>query len=126
MAVRFIDFDGEKLAAMPIADYERLVAEMEDRVDLYAAIGAENRRQAGEEYLPAEFVDRLLAGEAPLRAWRKHRGMTLKALGDKAGISIGYLSQLERGERAGTPRFWRGLAVVLGVAVDDILPHDPE
>ena len=34
-----------------------------------------------------------------IRRYRELRGMTLKELADKAGISAGYLSHLERGDR---------------------------
>jgi len=126
MAVQFIEFGGEKLAVMPIADYDRLVAEAEDRADEQAAFEAETRRKAGEEYLPAEMVDRLLAGDPPLRIWRKHRGMTLQRLHEASGVSIGYLSQIERGERQGPTKVWRKLAAALSVDLDDILPPNVE
>jgi len=124
MAVQFIDVGGQKLAVMPIADYDRLVGEAEDRADAQAAVNAEARRKAGEEYLPAEMVDLLLAGESPLRVWRKHRGMTLEQLGAQAGISHVYVSQIETGQRAGTARVWQKLAGALGVDLDDILTQD--
>jgi len=122
MAVQFIDIGGQKLAVMPAADYDRLIAEVEDRADEQAALEAERRREAGEEYLPAEMVDRLLAGESPLRIWRKHRGMTLGALSKRSGISIGYLSQIEKGVRDGPVKSWRALAAALDLELDDILP----
>ena len=125
MAVQFIDIGGQKLAVMPAADYDRLVADVEDRADEQAAIEAERRREAGEEYLPAEMVDRLLAGESPLRIWRKHRGMTLEVLSGRSGISIGYLSQIEKGRRDGTVKAWRALAAALDLELDDILPQNP-
>ncbi|HYN46765.1 MAG TPA: helix-turn-helix transcriptional regulator [Allosphingosinicella sp.] len=126
MAVQFIDIGGEKLAVMPVADYDRLVAEVEDRADEQAAAEAERRRQAGEEYLPAEMVDRLLAGESPLRVWRKHRGLTLKRLGEKAGLSLVYISQIEGANRGGSAKVWRKLATALDVDIDDILPQSTE
>lgn len=123
MAVQFIEIGGEKMAVLPAADYARLVEDAEDRADLRMAMEAETRRDGGEEYLPAEMVDRLLAGEAPLRIWRKHRGMTLETLSRKAGISIQYLSEIERGIRMGTMKVWRALAEALGLDVDDIMPR---
>jgi len=126
MAVQFIDVGGEKLAVMPVADYDRLVAEAEDRADEQVAADAERRRQAGEEYLPADMVDRLLAGESPLRVWRKHRGMTLQRLSEEAGVSHTYISQIETGDRAGTAKVWRKLATALGLDLDDIVPQEAE
>lgn len=123
MAVQFIEIGGEKMAILPAADYARLIEDAEDRADLRAAMDAEARRGGGEEYLPAEMVDRLLAGEAPLRVWRKHRGLTLQALGRKAGISHAYLSQIEQGVRKGTLKAWRALAAALDLTLDDIMPQ---
>ncbi len=126
MAVQFIDVGGEKLAVMPIADYDRLIAESEDRADERAAAEAESRRLGGEEYLPADMVDRLIAGESPLRVWRKHRKLTLQALGEVAGVTHPYISQIETGKREGTAKVWRKLAAALNVDLDDILPRSSE
>ena len=125
MTVQFVDIGGQKVAIMPIADYERLVEDSEERADMRAAVSAEERRAAGEEYLPAAVVDRLLAGDSPLRVWRKHRGLTQAALGEKAGISNVHISDMERSAKAGTTRVWKRVAAALNVAVDDILPADP-
>jgi len=98
-------------------DYERLVEEGEDRAatEAYA-------RTAGEERVPAAVVDRLLAGENPIRVWRKHRGMTLDELGTAAGLSKGYLSDLENGNRVGPVETLQALARALKVGLDDLAP----
>lgn len=126
MTVQFIDIGGEKLAVMPLAEYERLIDAAEDQADAEAAIAAEGRREAGEEYLPADMADRLLAGESPLRIWRNHRGFSLHSISEQAGMSVSYLSQMETGKREGTAKVWRRLAKVLDLDVDDILPHNFE
>ena len=125
MTVQFIDIGGEKHAVMPIADYERLLADAEDRADARAAADAEERRSEGEEYLPSDMVDRLLAGDSALRVWRRHRGMTLERLAKSASLSTSHVSMLETAERQGTLKVWRRLSDALGVTVDDILPGRP-
>lgn len=122
MTVQFIEIDGQKLAIMPINDYEHLVAEAEGHAEIRAAIAAEMRRDAGEEYLPAAMVDRLLAGEAPLRVWREYRGMTLEELSKASGLSVGYISQLERGIRQGPRATFGKLAKALNVDAGDLEP----
>ena len=122
MTVQIVEIAGQKMAVLPIADYERLLDLAEDNADALAAARAELRRQQGEEYLPAEMVDRLLAGESPLKTWRKHRGMTLDSLSKVAGLSKSFLSQIESVQRRGAPAIWRKLAEALAVMVDDILP----
>ncbi len=123
MTVQIVEIAGQKMAMLPIADYERLLDLAEDRADTLAAAAAEERRRAGEEYLPAAMVDRLLAGDNPLRVWRRHRGMTLARLSGETGITTGYLSDIERGRRRGSPGLFRKLAEALRVSTDDILPQ---
>lgn len=74
----------------------------------------------GDEAIPIEIADLLLAGENPVRVWRRHRGLTLRQLADRAEIGKGYLSQIETGERAGTAATLKKLADVLGVDLDDL------
>jgi len=124
MTVQIVEIAGQKIAMIPVADYERLLDLAEDRADTLAAVAAEERRRAGEEYLPAEIVDRLLAGENPVRVWRKHRNMTLAELSGAAAITTGFLSDIERGKRRGSPALFRKLAEALRVSADDILPQD--
>ena len=126
MTVQFIEIGGEKMAVMPAADYARLIADAEDKSDAEAASAAEARREAGEEYLPAEMVDRLVAGEMPLRVWRTHRKMTLQELGRRTGMSHAHISDIERGRRSGTLDKWRRLAAALGVELVDIVPPAAE
>jgi DNA-binding XRE family transcriptional regulator len=124
MSVQIVEIAGQKMAMLPMDDYERLLELAEDRADIMAAQRAEARRMAGEEYVPAELVNRILDGESPLRVWRQHRKLTLERLAHKAGLSVSYLSDLERGKRQGKGVLWRRLAEALGVSVDDILPDE--
>jgi hypothetical protein len=124
MTVQIVEIAGQRMAVLPVADYERLVELAEDTADAVAAAGAEARRRAGEEYLPAAMVDRLLAGESALRVWRKHRGMTLADLSRATGITLGFLSDIELGKRRGSPAHWRSFADALQVSTDDILPQE--
>jgi ribosome-binding protein aMBF1 (putative translation factor) len=122
MTVQILEIAGQKVAVLPVAEYERLLELAEDKADADAAREAERRRKAGEEYLPSDLVDRLLAGEAPLKVWRKHRGMSLQELGTAANTHASMLSRIETGELQGRPALWRRLAEALNVSADDILP----
>ena len=123
MTVQIVEIAGQKMAMLPMADYERLVEIVEDRTDAHAAAEAERRRNEGEEYLPAELVDRILNGESPLRVWRRHRGLTLDRLAERAGVRHATLSQIENGKAQGKPALCKAVADALDVAVDDILPN---
>ena len=94
------------------ADLQELI---EDAVA--AAAYARTRHQ---EFVPAAFVDRLLAGETPVKLWREHRGLSLTALAEKAEIGKGYLSQIESGSRKGTVQTLRKLAAALEGDLDDL------
>jgi DNA-binding XRE family transcriptional regulator len=122
VTVQIVEIAGQKMAMLPVADYERLVDIAEDKADAAAAAGAEQRRAAGEEYLPSALVDCLLGGENPLRVWRKHRGMTLDGLARLVDARPATLSDIENGKAQGKPALWKALANALNVTVDDILP----
>jgi DNA-binding XRE family transcriptional regulator len=99
------------------AVYESLIDAAEDRAATEA-----HTRAAGEERVPIEVVDRLLAGESPIRVWREFRKMTLDQLGAAAGLSKGYLSDLENGKRAGPVETLQALARALRVSLDELAP----
>ena len=100
----------------------RLAELAEDLDDIAAAIRAEKRAAEGEEYVPFELVERLIAGEAALLVWREYRGLSQQGLGDKVGLSKMTISGLEAGKRDTSSKNWRALAQSLGVDVDDIMP----
>ena len=122
MTVQIVEIAGQKIAMLPIADYQRLMEIVEAKADIGAAAEAEQRRLDGEDYLPAEMVDRIIAGESALKIWRKYRGLTLERLAFHAGTSLEHISMLERGKRQGSLPVWRALAKALNVSADDILP----
>lgn len=124
MTAQIVEISGQKVAILPLADYRRLLDLAEDREDVAAAAAAEQLRAAGEEYLPAELVDRILAGESALKVWRQYRGLTLARLGEQVGMRRSSLSEIESGKTKGKPAMWRALADALDVSVDDILPID--
>ena len=117
---------GDRLAVLPESEYIALVEAAEDAADREAVRRWRVASAAGEEeMLPAAMVDRILAGEMPIRVWREHRGMTAQALAEAAGIAASYLSQIETGKRDGTLETVAKLAEALGVLVDDLVPVRP-
>ncbi len=113
---------GDRLAVIPLAEYERLLAAVEDATDARLIDDVTRRLASGEdEMLPAEMVERMIAGESKVRLWREHRGLTGKALAAKAGMGAAYLSQIETGDRQGPVALMRKLADALGVTIDDLV-----
>jgi DNA-binding Xre family transcriptional regulator len=114
--------EGGELAVLPRADYERLREAAEDAADVRAYDAAMRKIDAGEtDRIPIEFVDRMLAGENPVRVWRQFRGLKVKELAEAAGIAANYLSLIETGKRDGTVKVMKALAEALGVDIDDIV-----
>lgn len=115
MKPQIIEKNGKpEYVVLPYDEYVRLVEAAEDASDASAEIDT-------ADAVPAAIVDRLLAGESPVRVWREHRGLTQQQLADLASISKPYLSQIETGERDGSATILSQIARALGVALDDIV-----
>lgn len=80
---------------------------------------------ARRDYLTADEVRRLLAGESPIRLWRLKRGLTQRALAAAAGVSASYLAEIERGRKPGSANALVRLARALGTAIDDLVTEAP-
>lgn len=122
MTAQIVEIDGKRMAFLPEEEYTRLLAEAEEHDDVRAAIEAEDRARAGEEYVPLELVDRLIAGDNPLRVWRKYRSLTQQALAEKVGRSKVFISGIETGKQDTSSLNWRMLADALDVDIDDLIP----
>lgn len=111
-----------EMVTIPREEYERLVTLAEDVEDAAAVARFRARLAAGEEELvPAAVVDRLLAGESPVRVWREHRGMTQSGLGRASGVNRVVIADIEAGRKGGSVRSLKALAEALGVGMDDLV-----
>jgi DNA-binding XRE family transcriptional regulator len=124
MKPQIIERDGRpEWAVIPYAEYQKLLERLEDAEDLRAYDRARAELSASDdESIPAAVVDRLSAGESPLRVWREHRGLTQQALADATGLGKSYVSQLESGTKTGTISTLRALVQALQVDLDDLTP----
>ena len=86
-----------------------------------AAATAAYHSSRDQERVPIELVDRLLAGENPVKVWRDHRGLSQRDLAARAGLNFAYLSQVETGARNGSIQTMKKLAEALGVDLDDLI-----
>ena len=118
---RFTTPGGEEMVVLARAEYDALVEMAEMLEDVAAYDEAKRRVAEGDDIrVPAEFVDRLIDGENPIRVWRDFRGMTSKELAKAAGISAAYLSEIETGKKEGSISVFRNIARVLRVDMDDL------
>ena len=108
-------------------DFEAMLDALEDAADvasLKAATGEEARlgkTAARADHLPIELVERMLAGELPLRLWREHRKMTVAALAAASGVSGSYISEIETGRKPGSVDALAKLSKALGLTIDDLI-----
>lgn len=107
-------------AVIPWREYRRLVS-IENEGAMTDEELYDLAKAADGESFPAAVVDRLLAGESPIRVYRGHRGLTQKQLADRAGINPVYLSQIETGKRTGSARTLASIASALDIEVDDLI-----
>ena len=114
--VQVIEKDGVPVFYVVPADlWERLREAAEDAEDL-ADLERFEREDDGVRF-PAPVAMAMADGVHPVRAWRKHKGLTTQALADAAGVSKPYVSQIEGGKRKGTAKTLKALAGALGVPV---------
>jgi DNA-binding Xre family transcriptional regulator len=58
----------------------------------------------------------------PIRVWREYRGLSLRALAEKAGISAAMLSEIKNGKKEGSVCTLAALARALRLDLDDLVP----
>ncbi|HET9274323.1 MAG TPA: helix-turn-helix domain-containing protein [Methyloceanibacter sp.] len=108
-------------------DFEALLTELEKAQDIAALRETEARIAAGEEErVPLAVIERLMAGEHPVRVWREHRSMTGRALAEAAAIPASYLSAIEAGQKPGSFQAMAALAAALRVDMEDLKPWPQE
>ncbi|MGH8308701.1 MAG: helix-turn-helix domain-containing protein [Steroidobacteraceae bacterium] len=123
MSVKILETNGKPaFAVLPIDEYHRLLELAEDAKDAEALRRAAKRYAAGkEETIPATVVDRLLAGESPIRVWREYRGLTAAVLADMIGVTPAHVSKLETGKGEPSIGLLRKLAAALNVDIDSLM-----
>lgn len=111
---QIIEQDGKAVCVVvPMDLWERIREAAEEAEDI-ADLERFDREDDGVRF-PAAVAFAMADGAHPVRAWREHRGLTLQALADAAGVSKAYVSQIEGGKRAGTASTLKKLAAALGV-----------
>jgi len=91
--------------------------ETETLDDIRAYDAAKSRN---EEMFPSEIVDRLVAGESPIRVFREYRGLTQEQLATAAKIARAYLAEIESGRKQGSVAVLKAVAIALKLDLDDI------
>jgi hypothetical protein len=112
----------DKVVTLSRDSYEMLLDEIEDERDARALAELRLREAAGKaEYVPIELVDRIAAGEHPVRVWREYRKLALGELAKHADIAQSYLSEIEAGKKPGSVRALAAIAKALRIDIEDLL-----
>lgn len=90
-----------------------------ERYDVRAYDAAKCRLAAGEdELIPAEFAERIFGRDDSVRVWCAYRGLSIRELAGKTGITTAYLSQIETGARERKVSTMKAMADSLGLIID--------
>jgi DNA-binding XRE family transcriptional regulator len=123
---QFIKTDrGEELVVLSRRDYDILRARAgdEEAEDLMSERIIRESVARGDIALPLSVWDEIHASPSPIGPIRKWRGLTQEDLAKKAGISQGYLSELETGKKTGDIATLRAIAGSLDVSIEDVMPE---
>lgn len=118
-SIQFIEKQGKpEWAVVPYKEYLRL-KELDD-ISLSIHAFKKALEHDEEELIPADYAERFIQGENPIRVWREYRKLNQSTLASKAGISIPYLSQLEHAERTASMDVLKKIASALNVTLNDL------
>ena len=107
-------------ASQLLEQAERQSAELLEQIEDGLATLAYLRTR-GQETVPANVVDRLIARENPIRVWREHRELTPSEVSGRTAIPEARLRALEDGSQVASLPELRRLADCLGVDIDDLV-----
>ena len=97
-------------------EYDALVARNSELEDRLAALDADDGAR-----LPHEVALAIINGKSPTVALRNYQGVTLQELSKRTGLSIGYLSEIERGRKPGSISALTRIAAALDTTIEVLL-----
>jgi len=101
---------------LPYKEYQAILESLEDIEDIEAVKAAETDKS---ERLPLDIVEKI-ASENPIKVLREYRKISQVELANRAHVSRQYISQIESGERTGTAKLLKKIALALNVDLDDL------
>jgi predicted transcriptional regulator len=113
---------GDEIVILSRDEYDRLIEADEDRKDAETARRVIADIASGAETVLSEAeLDEYLNAKTPLSFWRKKRQMTQADLSKVTGIAQGFISEIESGQKPGTPATLKKLAEALSIKVDNLI-----
>ena len=104
---------GEETITITRKEYDALMERTKQLEEKLAARDADDGVR-----VPREVALDIMRGTGPILAFRKHQGLTLRELSERAGIAVGYISEIERRRRPGSISAWARIASALGTTID--------
>lgn len=103
-------------------DWDAMIETIEDAEDRLAVLKSRSARKRGaDDAVPAAIVERLLAGEHPVRVYREWRGLTATTLAKVAGVKQPYISAIETAAKPGSAAALKRIARALHVDMEDLV-----
>jgi len=123
MNVQIIEKNGRpEWAVIPYAEYTRLYQVLEDAEDVKAIEAYLSAVAEGTEIpVPGAVTLAVLKGKTTIRAWREYRGLTMRELARRIGMTPAYLSQIETDKRNPTVDTLRRIADELEIDIDQLI-----
>jgi DNA-binding XRE family transcriptional regulator len=113
---------GDEIVILSRDEYDRLIAADADTKDAKTARRVIEQIASGEETVLSEAeLDEFLKAKTPLSFWRKKRRMTQADLAKATGIAQGFISEIESGQKPGTPATLKKIAQALNIKIDDLM-----
>ena len=104
---------SEETVTLPRIEYDALVQRCGDLEDRLAAVDADNGVR-----IPHEVALAIIGGKRPIVAFRNDQGVTLQELSERTGLAVSYISEIERGRKAGSAAALSRIADALGTTID--------
>jgi DNA-binding XRE family transcriptional regulator len=103
---------------LPYKEYESLLNLLEDFTDIQIMNTVSKDKS---ERFPIDLIEQIAAGANAIKTFREYRNLSQTALAKKVKITRQYISQLESGEKSGSPKILKMIAKALMVDVDDLI-----
>ncbi len=101
---------------LPRTEYDALVQRCGELEDRLAAVDADNGVR-----IPHEVALAMINGKKPIVAFRNHQGITLQELSERTGLAVSYISEIERGRKAGSASALSRIATALDTTIDALV-----
>ena len=104
---------SEETITMTRKEYDTLIERNSELEDRLAAIDADDGVR-----IPHAVALAIINGKRPIVAFRNYQGVTLQELSERTGLAVSYLSEIERGRKAGSTSALARIAGALGTTID--------